>query len=90
MSDCFSKVPRTFRARTGNCQTSIWLSSKGDLLTCFYCKKNQQSFSFDGLETRRRKDIMGIVATRNRPERFFWTFERQWPVSRKSRKRFGP
>ena len=32
---CFSKVPRTFRARKASCQTAIRLFSKADLLTRF-------------------------------------------------------
>ena len=48
---CFSKVPRTFRARKASCQTAIHLLDKADLLTCFKCAK------FDGSEPWRREDI---------------------------------
>ena len=72
---CFSKVLRTFRVRKASCQTAVRLFWKADLLTCFYCKKNQEDDEVWWLRTsalRRYKKncgpwkVSGLL--RNRPQ----------------------
>ena len=48
---CFSKTPRTFRARKATSQTAIRLFSKADLLTYFEYKKKQENCEVWWLKT---------------------------------------
>ena len=67
---CFSKVPRTFRARKASCQTTITCFEKM-ILACFNGRKTKRIARFDGLEPRRCEDTEDIVrGTQNRPETF--------------------
>jgi len=51
----------------------------------FIVRKTKRIAKFDGVEARRFEDIKGIVAPEIGPKSF-GTFEKQGPVSRKSRK----
>ena len=51
---CFSKVPRTFRARKASCFQKL----KHD----FNVRKTKKTAKFDGLEPRRCGNMKGIVA----------------------------
>ena len=71
---CFSKVPRTFRARKASYQTAFHLFWKANLLTCFKCKKNHEDCEVWWLRTSalRRyvencgaRKVSGVL--RNRP-----------------------
>ena len=75
-----------FRSRKAGRQTSISLFWKADLLTCFWCGKNQEDCEVWWLRTSALRRYKGNCDTRNRPEKFrdFWK-QAQGPVSRKYR-----
>ena len=92
---CFSKVLRAFRARKASCQAAIRLFWKADLLTCFWCKKNQEDCEVWRLRTSALRRYKGNCGTRNRPEKFrdFWGLQmkkiwrscfRDWRHTKKS------
>ena len=68
---CFSKVARTFRARKAS-YVKLQSACFENLIFehVFNVRKTKRIAKFDGLESRRREDIKGIVYTRNRPEKF--------------------
>ena len=63
---CFLNVARTFRARKASCQTAIRLFWKGDLLTRFWCKKNQEHCEVWWRITTALRRYKGNCGTRNK------------------------
>ena len=76
---CSLTVPRAFRARKASSQTATFMFLKIDLLTyMFNVRKTKRIAKFDGLESRRCKDIKGILAAEIGPKSL-GTFEKQAP-----------
>ena len=68
LTDCFSKVPWTFRVRKAKCQISMHWFWKADLLAYFYCKKNKEDYEVWWLRTSVLRGFEGNCGTRNGPK----------------------
>ena len=68
----FSKAPRTatFRVPKASCQTAIRLFWRGHLLTCFWCKQDQEDCEVSWLGTSALRRYKGKYGTGNRLETF--------------------
>ena len=75
---CFSKNPRTFRARKASWTVKLQSTCFEKLIFehAFNVRKTKRTAKFDGLAPRRSEDIKGIVATKIGPKRF-GTFEKK-------------
>ena len=77
---CFAKVLRLFRALKASHQTALHWFWKADLLTCFWCMKNQGVWWLRTLVLQRYNRNRG---TWNRPKNFwdFWETGPKWRCS---------